>query len=196
MHLKLIFAAVLSILTLFPLGLQAARPEEDLDAKYGASFLGPGTKAPDFTLGDIRGESRSLSEFRGRKVVLVFWASWCPDCRAEVPELKAMQAQADPEKTAFVSISFDRSFDAFKTYVEENYIGGVQLFDPAGKKDSAIGAAYGVQWIPSLFLIDEKGRVVLATVLAEKVAKALKTESKKTNPFQRGVCSETGCAPR
>ena len=147
--------------------------DQDLDAQYATGLLKPGTAVPDFTLGDIDGNARSIKEFRGKKVVLVFWASWCPDCRAEVPELKAMQAAADPAKVVFVSVSFDRTFDAFAKYVKENELGGVQLFDADGKKESVVSERYHVQWIPSLYLIDTDGKVLLGTVVAAKVAKAL-----------------------
>ena len=148
--------------------------EQDLDAQYATELLKPGTPAPDFTLNDINGNPVSLKDFRGRKVVLVFWASWCPDCRAEVPEVKAMQAAADPSKVAFVSVSFDRTEEAWKKYVKENEMGGVQLFDASGKKDSKVGELFHVKWIPSQYLIGEDGKVILGTVVASKVAKALK----------------------
>ena len=147
--------------------------EEDPDLQYAATLLKPGAPAPDFTLQDVNGKSVSIKDFLGKKVVLVFWASWCPDCRDEVPELKAMQAKADPDKVAFVSISFDRTEQAWKDYVLENGLGGVQLFDASGKKESAVGSAYHVKWIPALYLIDEKGRIQLGTVVASKVAKKL-----------------------
>lgn len=166
--------------------------EEDLDLKYATEMLAPGTTVPEFTLNDIEGKPVNINDFKGRKVVLLFWASWCPDCRAEVPQIKAIQAAADPSKVAFVSVSFDRTFDALKTYVAENYLGGVQLFDPAGKKESAIGAAYHVKWIPSLYLLDEDGKIILGTVVADKVAKALQTEQ-GGHPVNTGRCSEYGC---
>ena len=176
------------------LGLNAQTPmEEDLDLTYATEMLAPGTPMPDFTLNDLEGRAVSLKDFRGRKVVLVFWASWCPDCRAEVPQLKAMQAAADPSQVAFVSVSFDRTFEAFRTYVQENYLGGVQLFDPAGKKDSPIAQACHVKWIPSLYLIDAEGKVILGTVMADKVARAIPPEP--TRPLgQKGVCTEEGCS--
>lgn len=190
---------ILLILALLLMGVSVPlraqeTPEEDLDLKYATEMLSPGTAVPVFTLNDIEGKPVSIADFKGRKVVLLFWASWCPDCRAEVPQIKAMQAAADPSKVAFVSVSFDRTFDAFKTYVTENYLGGVQLFDPAGKKDSATGAAYHVKWIPSLYLIDENGKVVLGTVVAEKVAKAINAEPGNLS-FKKGLCSEDGCSP-
>ena len=167
--------------------------EEDLDLQYAVDLLKPGTQAPDFALQDINGKTFKLSDFQGRKVVLVFWASWCPDCRAEVPELKAMQASADPEKVAFVSVSFDRTLEALKTYVAENYLPGVQLFDPSGKKESKVAADYGVKWIPSLYLLDEQGKVELGTVMIGKIAKAL-GGGKKAALAKHQLCSDESCA--
>ena len=148
--------------------------EEDLDAKYAADLLKPGTAAPEFVLNDMDGNAVKMSQFRGKTVVLIFWASWCPDCRAEVPALKELQAKANPAKVAFVSISFDRTEEAWKKYVAENDLGGVQLFDAAGKKESKVGNAYKVKWIPSLYVIGPDGKVVLGTVVLDKVADALK----------------------
>lgn len=104
-----------------------------------------------------------------------------------------MQASADPSKVAFVSVSFDRTFDAFKTYVREKYLGGVQLFDPAGKKDSAIGAAYHVKWIPSLYLLDEDGKVIIGTVVAEKIAQSINAAHGKPL-LKNGLCSDDSCS--
>ena len=171
-------------------------PSEDPDLKWATELLKKGEQAPDFTLADLRGKQRSLSEFRGRKVVLVFWASWCPDCRAEVPQLKAMQAESDPSRVAFVSVSFDRDFDTLCAFVDDNAIGGIQLFDPAGKKDSKVGDAFHVKWIPSLYLIDEQGKVELSTVVAEKVAAALRLSSKSASQPRsgQGVCTDETCS--
>ena len=172
--MKKIFFAFILLFAGVSLSLCAKSPDDgDLDLKYATEMLTAGTEAPEFSLDDIDGNTVSISDFKGRKVVLVFWASWCPDCRAEVPELKEMQAKADPSKVAFVSVSFDRTIEAFKTYVNENSLGGVQLFDSDGMKKSSVAAAYHVKWIPSLYLIDEEGKVVFGTVVASKIAKAI-----------------------
>ncbi len=183
----------------------AAQERPDLDAQYAAQLLRPGTAAPDFTLKDIQGKAVTLSSFRGRNVVLVFWASWCPDCRAEVPGLKALHVASDPEKTAFVSVSFDRTQEALQTFVRENYLPGVQLFDPAGKKESAVAENYGVKWIPSLYLIGPDGKVVLGTVVLEKLAAALAAAgaapdnalapaSPRPQSTGQALCSDESCA--
>lgn len=169
---KILTLAASSLVTL---GLCACvLQEDDLDAKYAATLLSPGSEAPGFVLEDLSGKPVSFSGFRGRTVVLVFWASWCPDCRAEAPELKEMYANADPAKVAFVSVSFDRDIETLRQFASENSLPGVQLFDPAGKKDSELCSAYGVKWIPSLYVIDAEGRVALGTVVASKVAEKLK----------------------
>ena len=144
--------------------------QEDLDAKYAADLLKPGTPAPEFVLNDINGNAVKMSQFRGKTVVLIFWASWCPDCRAEVPALKELQAKTDPSKVVFVSISPDRTVEAWKKYVAENEMGGVQLY----KDKSKVSEDYHVKWIPSQYVIGPDGKVVLGTVMLDKVAKALK----------------------
>lgn len=177
MKLRILLAFV--ILAASSVGLNAQTHEDvDLDLKYAADMLKPGTAAPDFTLKDINGKSVSLSDFKGRKVVLQFWASWCPDCRAEMPLIKSMQAHTDPSEIVFMAVSFDRSEDAFTSYVTKNELGGVQLYDPAGMRDSDIAKSYKITWIPSLYLIDEKGKVTLVTVVADKLAKVITPDLK------------------
>ena len=186
---------LIAALMAFGFGLYAQTPEEEeLDAKYAATLLKPGTDAPDFTLNDLSGKPVQLSDFRGKTVVLVFWASWCPDCRAEIPQLKSMWASSDPAKVKFVSVSFDREYDTFRQFVSEQELPGVQLFDPAGKKDSSIGAAYGVQWIPSLYVINPEGKVALSTVIADKVASALAGKTVSGSFLPQNLCTDESCA--
>ena len=169
--MKHIFAFVAALLV----GVSAiAQETQDPDVEYGKDLLAAGTVAPSFTLKDINGKSVSLSDFLGKQVVLHFWASWCPDCREETPQLKAAQAAADPSKVVFVSVSFDRKVEAFEAYVHENALGGVQLFDASGKKESVVGTSYHVKWIPATYLIGPDGRIQLATVVFSKVAAKLK----------------------
>ena len=173
-HLFRTFIAAALLLLGGSIGLSAQNPQpEDEDLLYGQELLKPGTPAPDFTLHDIHGKPVSLSDFKGKKVVLVFWATWCPDCRAEVPQLKQMMASPKARDVVFLNVSFDRKFEALEQYVKDNELGGYQLFDAAGKKESAVSAAYSVKWIPSLYLIGADGKVQLGTVMIGKIAKAL-----------------------
>ena len=65
-------------------------PTKDLDAKYATNMLKPGTRAPEFKLKTYDAKEIKLSQYRGSYVVLDFWASWCPDCRRDIPAMKAL----------------------------------------------------------------------------------------------------------
>lgn len=77
---------LLAVMVMMTASVQAQQTEEgDLDAKYATELVKVGSVAPDFTMQTIDGKPFSLSELKGRVVVLDFWASWCPDCRKEAP---------------------------------------------------------------------------------------------------------------
>lgn len=169
---KLLFILT-AFLAVSSLAASAQETGEDLDKVYAADLLKSGTPAPDFTLADLDGKEVSLSNFKGKTVVLVFWATWCPDCRKEVPVLRELASRSDAGKVVFLSVSFDRSLEALLSYARENDLPGIQLFDASGKKESAVGAAYHVKWIPSLYVIAPDGKVSLGTVMIDKVQKAV-----------------------
>ena len=194
--MKKIVATVIALLCLGTgIRAQSTQPEEDLDAQYAADLLAKGQTVPDFTLEDISGKSIKLSDFRGKTVLLLFWASWCPDCRAEIPQIKAMHTLANPDKVVFVSVSFDREKDTWKQFVPDNNLPGVQLFDPQGMKESAIGEAYHIKWIPSMYVIDPEGKVILGTVMAGKAAAALLSSPSTSikSAFDNDLCTDENC---
>ncbi|MBO4843501.1 MAG: TlpA family protein disulfide reductase [Bacteroidales bacterium] len=193
--MKRIFAIIIGLLCLGT-GLRAQTAvQEDLDPQYAADLIAKGQAVPDFTLNDIDGKSVKLSDFRGKTVLLLFWASWCPDCRAEIPQIKAMNTLASPDKVAFVSVSFDRDIDTWKKFVPENSLPGVQLFDPEGMKESKIGEAYHIKWIPSMYVIDPEGKVILGTVMAGKAAAALlgAPSTGTRSLFTNDLCTDENC---
>ncbi len=194
--MKKIVATVIALLCLGT-GLRAQSPqtEEDLDIKYAADLIAKGQVVPDFTLEDLTGKSVKLSDFRGKTVLLLFWASWCPDCRAEIPQIKAMHTLANPDNVMFVSVSFDREKDTWKQFVPDNNLPGIQLFDPQGMKESAIGKAYNIKWIPSMYVIDPQGNVVLGTVMAGKAAAALLSTPSTgiKTALENDLCTDENC---
>ncbi|MBQ1694195.1 MAG: TlpA family protein disulfide reductase, partial [Bacteroidales bacterium] len=96
--MKKIIAIIVGLLCLGITLRAQTSVEEDLDPKYAAELIAKGQAVPDFTLNDINGKSVKLSDFRGKTVLLLFWASWCPDCRAEIPQIKAMHTLVNLEK--------------------------------------------------------------------------------------------------
>jgi hypothetical protein len=107
-----------------------------------------------------------------------------------------MHTLSNPDNVVFVSVSFDRDIDTWKQFVPENNLPGVQLFDPEGMKESKIGEAYHIKWIPSMYVIDPQGKVILGTVMAGKAAAALigAPSSAVRTPFNDELCTDESCA--
>ena len=147
--------------------------EPDLDTKYATALIKPGTPAPDFTMRTIDGATFRLSDLRGRTVVLDFWASWCPDCRKDAPEIVRMHRQFGPQGVEFVGVSMDTDTAAWRRGVEKLGIKYTQVSELKKFHDTDISKAYGVKWIPSLVVVGPDGQVVLSTVLSYKVDKYL-----------------------
>ena len=115
---------------------------------------GDRVKAPDFRLTDLQGNKFSLGDLKGKVVFLDFWATWCPPCVVSVPAVKDLEG--DYEGLAVVSISLDESEDAVRRFAERH--GMTSRIALAGK--SGIDARYGIEGIPSFFIIDREGKVV------------------------------------
>ena len=145
----------------------------DEDSKYATELLKPGTAAPDFKLKTLDGKNFRLSSLKGRLVVLDFWASWCPDCRKDAPNLVRMQRAFGPKGVEFVGVSFDTDKEAWQKAVERYGISYTQVSELKKWKETQVSVDYGVKWIPSMYLIDRDGKVVLGTVLSDKLEKTL-----------------------
>lgn len=149
-------------------------PEPDFDAKYATELVKAGTQAPDFKMKTIDGKAFQLSKLKGRTVVLDFWASWCPDCRKDAPEVVRMQQEYGPQGVEFVGVSMDTDVEAWRKACEKYGIRYTQVSELKKFKETDIAKAYGVKWIPSMVVIDRDGKVALSTVLTYKVDKYLK----------------------
>jgi len=154
-------------------------PEPDFDAKYATELVKAGTVAPDFKMKTIDGKTFKLSQLKDKTVVLDFWASWCPDCRKDAPEVVRMYKEYAPQGVEFVGVSMDTDIVAWKKACEQYGITYTQVSELKKFKETDIAKAYGVKWIPSMVVIGKDGKVALSTVLTYKVDKYLK-ESRPT----------------
>lgn len=146
----------------------------DDDNEYGKGMLEEGTIAPDFMIyTDSRPEGFALSSLRGQYVLIEFWASWCPDCQKETENMKQMYATYAPQGVVFVGVSFDTDRDQWQQYIIENGLSWIQFSELKPWKESSISTAYNVRWIPTLYLIDKDGRVVLGTVSVAEMSSRL-----------------------
>ena len=149
-------------------------PEPDFDSKYATELVKAGTHAPDFKMKTIDGKTFKLSQLKGKTVVLDFWASWCPDCRKDAPEVVRMYKEYAPQGIEFVGVSMDTDMEAWRKACEQFGIAYTQVSELKKFKETDIAKAYGVKWIPSMVVVDKEGKVALSTVLTYKVDKYLK----------------------
>jgi len=116
--------------------------------------LAIGASAPEFQLSDLRGQPVSLSQFKGKAVILDFWATWCGPCRLSMPILEKLQEE-HPEDLKLLAINLEEPRDQVRDYVARRNIRTTVLLDSDGK----VGRVYGSDQIPMQVLIDRKGIV-------------------------------------
>ena len=150
-------------------------PQKDMDSKYATELIQPGVAAPDFKMQMPDGKKFQFAKFaKGKTVVLDFWASWCPDCRKDAPEVVRMYEAYKQYGIEFLGVSMDTDVEAWKNAIEKFGIAYPQVSELKKFKDTDIAKAYGVKWIPSMVVVGPDGQVKLSTVLTYKVDKYLK----------------------
>lgn len=136
-----------------------------------------GAVAPDFTLPDPEGNAVSLSSFRGKYVLIDFWASWCPDCRKENPNIVAAWEKYKDQNFAILGVSLDRKKEPWLAAIEKDGLAWTHVSDLKDWKSEA-AVLYAIRWIPMSFLLDPDG-VILAVglegeALMQKLEEVLK----------------------
>lgn len=120
-----------------------------------------GKPAPAFQLKDTLGNTISLRDFKGKWVVLDFWASWCGPCRAENPELVKLYQEVKAADVVFMGISLDHDKAAWKKAVQQDGLNWIHASDLKGWK-SEMCKKYAVEAVPHKFLINPQGDIVLS----------------------------------
>ena len=117
-----------------------------------------GSVAPDFTMNDINGNPIKLSDYRGKYVLLDFWASWCVPCRKDNPYVKATYEKFKDKDFVIIGVSVDENGVQWKKAVEKDQLPWIHISDL--KKQNKVAELYGVQPIPDNFLIDPTGKII------------------------------------
>jgi len=115
-----------------------------------------GNKAPDFTLPDLDGIEVSLKQFRGKTILLNFWATWCPPCKAEMPSMNILKHIFKDKGLVILAVSSDRSKKQVKRFLKKTPVNFTILHDPKNK----ISRIYKVFALPTSLIINRDGIIV------------------------------------
>ena len=123
---------------------------------------------PDFAQADATGKQVKLSDFRGKYVLVDFWASWCGPFRAENPNVVAMYNKYHGQGFEVVGVSLDSKKEPWLKAVEADNLAWTQLSDLQGWKN-AVAVQYGIAAVPQNFLVDPQGKVIAKNLRGEEL---------------------------
>ncbi|MCA1055331.1 redoxin domain-containing protein [Rossellomorea aquimaris] len=133
--------------------------EESMDLSNAKQGLTKGDKAPDFELTTLSGENVKLSDYKGKKVILNFWATWCPPCKAEMPHMETYyEKNAQKENVEILAVNLT-SMDDGQDKVQEFADGYDLTFPILLDIDGDIGEEYRAFTIPTTYMIDTNGQI-------------------------------------
>lgn len=168
--IKKVIAAI-ALVALFTVAMVHAMEKEEKPAEKKQG-LEVGNTAPDFELKLLTGEMTKLSDYRGKKVMLNFWATWCPPCKAEMPEMQQFY-EATKDEVAILAVNMDPQNDV-AGFVKDMGITFPILLD----EKNEVNQNYQIISIPTTFFIDENG------VITHKFIGAMTLDDMKTYNHQ------------
>lgn len=130
-------------------------------AGVSVKIIGEGDSAPDFTLSSIDGSDIRLSDYRGRVVMIHFWATWCPPCVEEMPTLERLQGSLNRRDFEILAISVDEGgAPAVTSFMKQKGLTLPVLLDPNRK----VASLYGTFKFPETYVVDRNGIVRLKAI--------------------------------
>jgi peroxiredoxin len=131
-----------------------------------------GAEAVPFSAKSTSGADISLEDYRGKVVLIDFWASWCMPCKQEMPNVKKVYREFHDKGFEIIGVSLDNSEANFDRYIREQKIAWPQIFDGKGWM-SGIGRMYAVSAIPATFLLDRDGKIRYKNLRGEELYAAV-----------------------
>lgn len=139
---------------------QQSRPEELVQnplTLLNLTKFEEGVKAPDFTLPDPDGQKLSLKSFRGKAILLNFWATWCISCQWEMPEMEKLYQTYKRDGFVVLAVSIDQQGpDAVKQFLQKSGLTFPTVIDQEG----TVARQYGVRGLPITYFINPHGEIV------------------------------------
>lgn len=116
--------------------------------------------APDFSLKDVDGKSHKLSDYRGKVVMINFWASWCPPCRFELPSMERAYNKLKQHGVEFLAINLGEDVDTIFTFTADYPVSFPLLMDI----DSSVSDKYPVIGLPTSYFVSPEGRLIYRAI--------------------------------
>ncbi len=135
-----------------------------------------GQVLPEFSpVVDLDGNPVSLADYRGKLVLLDFWATWCGPCITELPNIKEVYEKYHDKGFEIIGISLDTNEAALRTFLKENRLPWRQVFD-GEVRDTSLAQQYGVRGIPAQFLMDREGTVISVKARGKRLKNLVEAE--------------------
>jgi len=162
------------VILVFPLMTKAFNPfsfktetassnKERLFRKMGVLSIPHIAEEIDFTLKDVNGSPVRISDFRGNIVLLNFWATWCPECRIEMPSMQKLHSRFKDNHFVLVSVSIKETASVVKNFFEKYKLTFIGLLDSDGKASSQMA----IRAIPTTFILGRSGKI-LGTIMGAR----------------------------
>ena len=180
---KLLFSLLLAGMTAAGFAQEANDkfvPTQEELAKY-LPELTVGDTVPELTGRDPEGKLYDLARLRGNYVVIDFWASWCGDCRREIPGLRALYAETKDYKPdaldiVWVGFSFDYNADAWNKLLEKEQLPWLQISNLKRTREDPTFSRWKLHWIPAFFVVDPEGVIIGTAITADGLREVLRSK--------------------
>jgi thiol-disulfide isomerase/thioredoxin len=151
--------------------------KDQSERKRVRDTLTPGAPFPDFAEKDLHDKNLSISNYKGKVILVDFWATWCPPCVASMPGILKLYHRYHDQGFEVIAISLDLEKDALEKFVQQRKLPWPQHFD-GNRFDGPLALKYGVNVAPTSYLLDRNGKIIKEITPADdldmEVANALK----------------------
>ena len=151
------------------LNQQQTRQKEAQKVQAG---LTPGAAFPDFSETDVAGKPLSIASYKGKVVLIDFWATWCGPCRGEIPSVVDTYQKYHGQGFEVIGVSLDEDRQKLLAYTKEMKMTWPQFFDGQGWGNK-LAVKYGVESIPATFLLDGQGKIIGRDLRGEQLTQAV-----------------------
>ncbi|MBI2925461.1 MAG: TlpA family protein disulfide reductase [Verrucomicrobia bacterium] len=149
-----------------------ASVEKQQEADKVKRALVVGTKFPDFEEKDTAGKPLAIANYKGKVVLLDFWATWCGPCVAELPNVLKTYEKYHEQGFEIIGISLDKDEEALNKFIKQKKMSWVQFFDGKGWQNK-LATKYGINSIPATYLLDGEGKIIAKDLRGEALARAV-----------------------